>query len=98
MNNQQNFYYYKAPKQSPEISIDKKFKIRLFSPTFYSLKLHSGKEGKFLLYLFWYILTLGRYKILYIYDQDTGRMAHFSNIIPKIFKYSFMGIGDMFIG
>ena len=67
-----------------------------FKPTLFKQKLHKGlhKQSDFL-YLFWYIFTLGKYQILYIKDIKSGDLAHFSNILPAIFKYNFMNKQDV---
>ena len=86
-NKQQIYWFYKADKLN-KIKIEDRFSSFFFTPTIFHLKQH---KGSVLLYLFWYIFSFGRYKIFYIMENETNKMAHFSNIIPKIFKYSFMG-------
>ena len=44
---------------------------------------------------FWYLVTFGKYQILYIRDKKSGDLAHFSNILPAIFKYKFMSHSDL---
>ena len=83
------FLFYKRGK-SELIDIDTRFNFFFYKPSLFNLKLH---EGPLFLYLFWYIFTFGRYKIFYIFENQT--IVHFSNIIPKIFKYSFMRKNDI---
>ena len=47
--------------------------------------------------MFWYIFSFGRYKIFYIIDKESDTIAHYSHILPKIFKYSFMKKNELFI-
>jgi len=86
MNKQQMYWFYKRDK-STLIKIDDRFKYFFFDPTTFNLKLHNGS---ILLYLFWYIFSFGRYRIFYIIDKKSDTIAHYSHILPKIFKYSFM--------
>ena len=83
------FLFYKY-KKSVLIKIDTRFNYNFFKPSLFNLKLH---EGSVLIYLFWYIFTLGRYKIFYIFENQN--IVHFSNVLPKIFKYSFMRKEDI---
>jgi len=83
------FLFYKYDK-SELIEIDAQFNYYFFKPSLFNLKLH---EGSLFIYLFWYIFTLGRYKIFYIFKNQT--MVHYSNVLPKIFKYSFMSNKDI---
>ena len=83
------FLFYKY-KKSELIEIDARFNYNFFKPSLSNLKLH---EGSFLIYLFWYIFSFGGYKIFYIFENQ--KMVHFSNVLPKIFKYSFMRKEDI---
>jgi len=83
------FLFYKYDK-SELIEIDAQFNYYFFKPSLFNLKLH---EGSLFIYLFWFIFTLGRYKIFYIFKNQT--MVHYSNVLPKIFKYSFMSNKDI---
>jgi len=89
----QIYWLYKRDKLK-SIEIDDKFKHFFFKPTIFNLKLH---KGSVLLYFFWYIFSQGRYKIFYILEKKTNTVAHYSNILPKIFKYSFMQKQDLHI-
>lgn len=63
-------------------------------------KLHLFQFSKFgygfFINLFWYIFTLGNFKILCLTDAD--KLVHFSYIIPKVFRFPFMKKGDIQIG
>ena len=83
------FLFYKHMK-SELIEIDARFNYFFFKPSLFNLKLH---EGSLIIYIFWYIFTFGRYKIFYIFENQ--KMVHFSNVLPKIFKYSFMRKEDI---
>jgi hypothetical protein len=86
-------YYYNLDK-SKKIELKGNYSLQLFKPSLFNLKLHNGPV---LLYLFWYIFSLGRYQIFYLFEKETNRIAHYSNILPKIFKYSFMNKDDLYI-
>ena len=78
------------------IDLPEGFEFFYFSPSIFKRKLHKGLyRYSNLLYVFWFIFTVGRYHILYIRDKSSGEIAHFSNILPNIFKYSFMKKGDV---
>jgi len=89
-------YHFFRNEKICEIELQDNFDFFYFKPTLFKQKLHKGlyKQSD-LLYLFWYIFTLGKYQILYIIDKKSKDLAHFSNILPPIFKYHFMRKGDM---
>ena len=91
-----NIYQFYKSDSNNKIEIDNGFESFYFSPKFFTNKLHKGLYKKSnLLYFFWYIITFGSYKILYIIDKKTSNIAHFSNIMPKLFKYNFMRSSDL---
>ncbi|MEE2954312.1 MAG: hypothetical protein VX347_03980 [Bacteroidota bacterium] len=92
-NKQKKYWFYNKDKLNL-IEIDDKFKYFFFKPTLFNLKLHKGSVK---LYLFWYIFSLGRYRIFYILEKESNNIAHYSNILPKIFKYDFMKNDDWYI-
>ena len=49
-----------------------------------------------LLYLFWYFVTLGNYKIIYLKKND--EIVHYTHILPKFFKLTFLNVNDLEIG
>tara|TARA_Y100001968_G_C19358530_1_gene718522 strand:- start:425 stop:925 length:501 start_codon:yes stop_codon:yes gene_type:complete len=89
-------YHFFINNEIHKIDLPAGFDFFYFSPSFFQRKLHKGLyfHSNFL-YVFWFIFTLGRYHILYIRDKASGEIAHFSNILPDIFKYSFMKKGDV---
>ena len=91
MTNKQQIYWFYKNEQINLVEIDDKFSFNFFKPTIFNLKLH---QGSVLLYLFWYIFSFGKYQIFYIIDKRNNKVAHYSNILPKIFKYSFMKKND----
>ena len=88
-NSDQLFFFYKYDF-SKSFEIDDSLDCVFFKPTLFKLKIH---QGSLLLYLFWYFFTLGKYQVFYIFEGD--KVVHFSNILPKIFKYSFMNKNDI---
>ncbi len=79
---------------SPSIKIDDKFKYYFFKPSLGELKLHNDS---LLLYMFWFLFSKSKMLIFYIEDKETGEIAHYSNVLPKIFKFPFMKKGDFHI-
>ena len=90
------FIYYKNTDYFPLVELDERFYYFYFTPSFFNRKKHKGLyRHSGILYLFWYFFTLGKYKIFYIVDKETKEIVHFSNIMPKIFKYKFMSTTDL---
>ena len=91
-----NRFHFYTNKEIHDITIDLGFDYFFFTPSLFNRKLHKGlyKQSN-LLYLFWFIFTLGKYKIFYIKDKETNEIAHFSNILPSFFKFNFMKKGDI---
>ena len=89
-------YHFFKNNEICEIDLPEGFEFFYFSPSIFERKLHKGLyRYSNLLYIFWFIFTVGRYHILYIRDKSSGEIAHFSNILPNIFKYRFMKKGDV---
>lgn len=74
-------------------AILKEYQIEQFVPTFLNLKKHMANR---LLYLFWYFVTLGSYKIIYL--KKNGEIVHYTHILPKFFKLPFLSVNDLEIG
>jgi hypothetical protein len=92
------FFYYKNTYSFPSIELGERFNYFYFTPSLFVRKKHKGiYRHSNVLYFIWYLLTLGKYRILYIVDKETKEIAHFINIMPKIFKYKFMGRNDLHI-
>jgi len=89
------FHFYKNDSVK-EVLLNKEFEFFYHKPTLLRMKLHKGiyKRSNWL-YLFWYLFTFGAYRILYIKVKNTHEIAHFSNIIPRFFKYNFMNNSDL---
>lgn len=93
MSNKYSFYKSNAIN---EVVLNENFDFFYYKPTLFRMKLHKGLyKHSNVLYLFWYIFTFGSYKVLYIKDKSTSEIAHFSNIMPKLFKYNFMSSSDL---
>ena len=69
------------------------YTLEIFSPSWGRLKEHQSHS---IMYLFWFFITRGRYKIVYLYDEKN--MIHYSHILPRFFKLSFMNSVDLMIG
>tara|TARA_B100001250_G_scaffold204660_1_gene175656 strand:+ start:15049 stop:15549 length:501 start_codon:yes stop_codon:yes gene_type:complete len=91
-----NKYCFYRNDSVNDISLNKGFEFFYYKPSIFRMKLHKGiYKRSDLLYLFWYIFTFGSYRILYVKLKNTGEIAHFSNIIPRFFKYNFMQHSDL---
>jgi len=69
------------------------YQVEQFSPTILSFKQH---DANILLYIFWFIVTMGKYKIIYLKKDDN--IIHYTHILPKFFKLPFLGKNDLEIG
>jgi len=65
------------------------YKIEEFMPSLFKLKL-SRYDGlrDFLIHLLFYLSTRGRYRIIYV--KDNNKIIHYSYIIPKNFRFQHM--------
>ncbi len=90
------FFFYKISsfEKCTNIKPTIPVKIEKFKPSIFRLKLHSDR---LLIYLFWFIITMGKYQIYYIKDNN-GTIIHYSHILPKFFKFPFMRKEDIEIG
>jgi len=66
----------------------------LFKPSLLHLYAHNGS---FLLYMFWYIFSLGNYRIFYVRNRE-HRVVAYSHLLPRIFKFPFMSRDDLHMG
>lgn len=80
------FYRLLASVRAQKIQLSEGHEVKIFSPGLTKLSLHSRNKP---IYFFWYFLTLGRYKIYYVFDGNDN-IVHYSNVMPKIYKYDFM--------
>lgn len=71
----------------------KGYNIEQFIPSFTNLKKH---DAKILIYIFWFIVTGGKYKIIYLKKDD--EIIHYTHILPKFFKLPFLDLNDLEIG
>lgn len=74
-------------------SINKNFKVEIFMPKLQFLQKHRPFS---LIYLIWYIFTLGKYKIIYVFDNE--KLIHYSHVLPGFWKFRFMNRDDYEIG
>lgn len=79
-----------ASKYSDILSM---YHLDLFTPGLLHLKKHRANRW---LYLFWYVMTYGNYKIVYLQKDD--EIIHYTHILPKIFKLPFLSENDLEIG
>ncbi len=86
-------FLYKFNESQGKLVLPKEFVVKIFKPNIYALQ----KHGRFsLIYVIWYLFTLGKYQIIYIYDKNN--IIHYSHIIPKFWKFQFMERDDLEIG
>ena len=57
MTNKQQIYWFYKNEKINLVEIDDKFSFNFFKPKLLNLKLHNGNS---LVYLFWYIFSVGR--------------------------------------
>jgi len=89
-------YHFFKNHISCNVVLDDQFECFYFKPSIFKRKLHKGLyRHSDILYIFWFLFTFGRFEILYILDKKNGEIAHFSNILPSIFKYNFMKKNDV---
>ena len=69
------------------------YDIEIFFPTLFRLKKHPAKVS---IYLFWFLFTLAKYRIVYVKKDNT--IIHYTHILPKFFKLPFMNSRDLEIG
>ena len=69
------------------------FSCIVHSPDLFSLRRYGSSLA---VNLFWYIFTLGKFKIVYLFDGDY--VAHYSYISPKTFRFPFMSSQDIMVG
>jgi predicted GNAT family acetyltransferase len=69
------------------------YSILIFKPTLLRLGVDNSEMIKKFL---WYFITMGRYRILYIMEDK--KVVHYSFIIPKNFRFPFIGPDDLEIG
>jgi hypothetical protein len=72
---------------------DDGYSVLIFKPTLFRFGIdNSERINRFLLYF----VTMGRYRILYV--MKGHKVLHYSFIIPKTFRFPFMGPNELEIG
>jgi RimJ/RimL family protein N-acetyltransferase len=69
------------------------YSVKIFKPTLFKTGLNNDEKLKRNL---WFLISMGKFKILYI--MDGKNIAHYSFVIPKNFRFPFMKRGDLQIG
>lgn len=88
------FFDYATDTPPPPRTVPTSYELVYFKPSLSRLKLHTPANS--LVFLFWYFMTFGKYRIVYVKDGDV--IIHFSIILPKYFKFPFIGPNDLEIG
>lgn len=70
------------------------FDIEQFKPSLFQLSKHHHHSH--VIYWFWFIITGGKYEIIYIIEDK--KIIHYTHILPKFFKFPFMHKHDLEIG
>ena len=68
--------------------------MHVFSPSLNKLCL--SRHGSLPIYLFWYMCSSRRYQVYYVFDND--EVVHFSHVLWKNPKFTFMNWDDIEIG
>lgn len=69
------------------------YDMEIFSPSFFALKNHHANS---MLYIFWFVVTFGKYRIIYLKKNDN--IIHYTHLLPKFFKLPFLDSNDLEIG
>lgn len=86
------------PKPSNTGNGYEQYECGVFKPSFGQLQIQSiskSFKGK-LINLYWYIITLGRFRIYYVRDGET--IIHTSCCATKCYKFPFMERNDVHVG
>jgi len=68
-------------------------KMEVYEPSIFRA---SPDKSEFMRRKLWFLITLGNYKVIYI--KKGGNIVHYSYLIPKNFRFPFMGKKDFQIG
>jgi len=83
-----NYFFYKnIGLDERKLELSDEFCIVWFKPTLKKLMIHSASK---LRYFFWYLITLGRFEIIYVKELKTNIICHYSHIFPKTLQFPFM--------
>ena len=88
------FFKKNNVKYNDAFDLKEDLTIRIFKPTLLKLKPH---KNKIFIYLFWYLFTFGKYKIIYVTNRDE-KIVCYSHLLPKFFKFPFMAKQDLHMG
>jgi len=90
-----SYIYYSLPigEKFNDVKLKDGYHCVLFIPKIIRLNLVSKFN---LIYLFRYILTLGKYRIYYVFD-NVNSIVHYSVIMPKFYKYKFINRRESFL-
>lgn len=84
-------------KLNEKLFLNTDYEILEFVPTMFRLKLDNYYNIKdFLIHVLWFLSTKGKYKIVYVVNNK--KLIHYSYVIPKIYKFSFLANTDLEIG
>lgn len=80
-----------------DLKLNPEYEIVDFIPSIFRLKLGECSSLKeLMLHLMWFFNRRGRFRIFYVMHH--GNVVHYSYLMPKFFKLSFMSRDDLHIG
>ena len=83
-----NYFFYKnIGLDERKLELSDEFCIVWFKPTFKKLMIHPASKSR---YFFWYLITLGRFEIIYVKELKTNSICHYSHVFPKTLQFPFM--------
>lgn len=85
--------YSKQTNNNSNTELLSNYRMSVFKPNITNL--HKQGEG-FLVNLFWFIISYGKFKILHLFDSEN--IVHYSYITPAVYRFPFMKANDMQIG
>jgi RimJ/RimL family protein N-acetyltransferase len=91
----ETLFFVAQPGPSVETALPDGLRIVVFRPRPWRLNDHERRPS--LTHAYWLLATLGRYEIWYVRDA-TGRIVHYSYVLPWIPTFPFMGRRDLEIG
>ena len=84
-------------KLNENLFLNPDYEILEFVPTIFRLKLDNFYNIKdFFKHVLWFLSTKGKYKIVYVVNNK--KIIHYSYVIPKFYKFSFLAENDLEIG
>lgn len=90
---------YRKTKASAE-GAESPFEIKTFAPLPWRLYLPGERKSwkTSLVRLYFQAMTFGKARLFYVLDEASGKTAHASYVVPKCFKFPFLGKNDYAIG